>query len=84
VPDIDDLAGQSLATIPGQPPNLENLSTGCAFAARCAFADDKCREDDPLLTVFAGPHSVACWHPRPSEELADELADAGSSNRSAL
>jgi peptide/nickel transport system permease protein len=84
VPDIDDLAGQPLATIPGQPPNLENLSTGCAFAARCAFADDKCREDDPVLTVLAGPHSVACWHPRPSEELAGELADAGPSNRSAL
>jgi oligopeptide/dipeptide ABC transporter ATP-binding protein len=84
VPDIDDLAGQPLTTIPGQPPNLENLSTGCSFAARCAFADDKCREDDPVLTALAGPHSVACWHPRPSEELADELTDAGSSNRSAL
>jgi len=83
VPDIDDLAGQSLATIPGQPPNLENLSTGCAFAARCAFADDKCRQDDPRLTVLAGPHSAACWHPRTSDELADEPADAATSNRSA-
>jgi oligopeptide/dipeptide ABC transporter ATP-binding protein len=83
VPDIDDLAGQSLATIPGRPPNLENLPIGCAFAARCAFADDKCRADDPVLTVLAGPHSVACWHPRPSEALADEVAQVGSSEGSA-
>jgi peptide/nickel transport system ATP-binding protein len=32
-----------LDAIPGQPPDLQDLPDGCAFADRCAFADAACR-----------------------------------------
>ena len=53
---------QRLYTVPGLPPDLSNPPTGCRFAARCAYATEQCREEDPALT---GPaeHKFACWHP---------------------
>ena len=40
-----------LRAIPGQPlSGLEDV-TGCAFAARCPFALDICRSDDPPVVV---------------------------------
>lgn len=44
-----------LRAIPGQPlSGLEDV-TGCAFAARCPFALDTCRsEDPPVVVVDAG------------------------------
>jgi oligopeptide/dipeptide ABC transporter ATP-binding protein len=40
-----------LRAIPGQPlSGLEDV-TGCAFAARCPFALDMCRTDDPPVVV---------------------------------
>jgi peptide/nickel transport system ATP-binding protein len=36
------LRGTRLTTIPGAPPNLERLPTGCAFAPRCSVAEDVC------------------------------------------
>jgi oligopeptide/dipeptide ABC transporter ATP-binding protein len=32
------VVGEPLYTMPGQAPNLRALPPGCAFAARCAFA----------------------------------------------
>jgi len=50
-----------LKTIAGQPPDLSNLPTGCAFHPRCPFAMEKCVRDDPELTSFGGMHRAACW-----------------------
>jgi len=49
-----------LAEIPGIVPPLHLLGEGCAFAARCALADDGCRAARPAL-VDKG-HPVACHH----------------------
>src|SRR6266478_4767654 len=38
-----------LREIPGIVPSLARLPAGCAFAPRCAFADDRCRRDCPHL-----------------------------------
>ncbi|MFD7452855.1 ABC transporter ATP-binding protein [Kitasatospora sp. NPDC059827] len=58
-PRLDAPAGR-LAAIDGQPPDLRQELTGCAFAARCSFATEVCREQTPEL---AGEHPVACHHP---------------------
>jgi len=51
-----------LEGIPGSPPDLKALPTGCPFSPRCAFAMDKCRQERPPLVLEAGTeHSVACW-----------------------
>jgi peptide/nickel transport system ATP-binding protein len=41
------LRGSRLTTIPGAPPNLERLPTGCAFAPRCTYVEDACLNDVP-------------------------------------
>jgi oligopeptide/dipeptide ABC transporter ATP-binding protein len=41
-------------SIPGNPPNLLSLPPGCAFASRCAYAQQKCQEEVPQLRDFNG------------------------------
>ncbi len=54
---------QRLKPIPGQPPSLIRLPTGCPFNPRCQFAMDRCRtEEPPLQPVGTEPgHRSACW-----------------------
>lgn len=54
---LDALPERAFAPIPGAPPELGALPPGCAFAARCARADDACRAERPALT-----EGVACHH----------------------
>jgi peptide/nickel transport system ATP-binding protein/oligopeptide transport system ATP-binding protein len=51
---------QPLASIPGQPPLLSKLPTGCAFAPRCRFVLPACGEAPPPLVEVAPDHRSAC------------------------
>ena len=53
------LRGQRLTTIPGAPPSLETPPPGCAFAARCDFAEPACKQS---LPDFCGSetHQARC------------------------
>ena len=54
---------ERLQEIPGMVPALSNLPPGCAFAPRCAFADDICRARVSAPTRRSGRgHWAACWH----------------------
>jgi len=44
-------------------PNPLNPPAGCAFAARCAFATDKCRTERPTLEGQGTATQVACFNP---------------------
>ena len=44
-------------------PDPLNPPAGCAFAARCAFASDRCRTQTPVLSETGQNVSVACFHP---------------------
>ena len=52
----------TLASIPGQVPDLRRRPSGCPFHPRCAHARDVCNEAVPgLEDAGAGPgHRVAC------------------------
>ena len=39
--------GERLAAIPGRPLSAFEVRGGCAFAERCSFVEDACRETDP-------------------------------------
>ncbi len=52
--------GQRLATIPGAPPDLAKLPPGCAFAPRCAYAQDACREGTIALVSLGESHGARC------------------------
>ena len=51
-----------LKEIPGMVPALSNLPSGCTFAPRCAFADERCRAQFPPYEEIRPEHWVACWH----------------------
>jgi peptide/nickel transport system ATP-binding protein len=57
--------------ISGLPP-VQVAGSSCAFAPRCAFADERCRNELPLLEQIDG-RRVACHHPATSA-AAPELA----------
>jgi oligopeptide/dipeptide ABC transporter ATP-binding protein len=63
VPDLTADRDRPLAVIPGRPVDPADLPAGCAFAPRCAFADARCRRDDPPLVADGSTRRVACWHP---------------------
>jgi peptide/nickel transport system ATP-binding protein len=54
------LTGKRLPAIPGSPPDLASLPPGCAFAPRCAFAGDQCRDRAPDPIAVGEGHLVRC------------------------
>jgi peptide/nickel transport system ATP-binding protein len=55
-------AFEELSSIPGSPPDLVNLPSGCKFHPRCPFATDKCKQQEPDLEPVGDGHFSACWH----------------------
>ena len=60
MPRLDETVATELATIPGQPPNLQALPKGCVFADRCGYAFDRCRVERPVLADCGPGHRKAC------------------------
>jgi len=65
-----------LDTIPGFLPSLGAELPGCVFVERCALADERCRAEEPALTVVGSAHETRCWHHDRAAELPRaEVAD---------
>jgi peptide/nickel transport system ATP-binding protein len=64
--------GERVQPISGLPPSLREASTGCAFAPRCAFADDRCRSRRPEPRFF-DDRTILCHR---AEEIASLVANA--------
>jgi peptide/nickel transport system ATP-binding protein len=48
--------------IPGSPPDLRALPSGCPFHPRCPWAMERCSQETPLLTRLDGSgREAACW-----------------------
>ena len=50
----------ALRTIPGQPPDLLELGSGCPFAPRCPLARDECSDVSMELTPVSPTQFSAC------------------------
>jgi peptide/nickel transport system ATP-binding protein len=48
-------------SVPGSPPSLANLPSGCPFHPRCPHVMDVCKEEMPGFTKLDTNHKVACW-----------------------
>ena len=55
-----DTEGEELPTIPGNPPNLLRLPTGCPFQERCHRVSEICGQQSPILTPFGDGRERAC------------------------
>ncbi|HEA3084888.1 ABC transporter ATP-binding protein [Aeromonas caviae] len=55
-----DTEGEELPTIPGNPPNLLRLPTGCPFQERCHRVSEICGQQSPVLTPFNDGRERAC------------------------
>ncbi len=60
MPRLDEAKAETLASIPGQPPNLQSLPPGCAFRERCAHAFERCADERPALHDIAAGRAKAC------------------------
>jgi oligopeptide/dipeptide ABC transporter ATP-binding protein len=67
---------EPLYAIPGQPPNLARLPSGCAFHPRCPDAMAQCMSEYPLETRFGEGWTASCWHA--AAQRAKEAYDRAS------
>jgi oligopeptide/dipeptide ABC transporter ATP-binding protein len=68
-----------LLAIPGQPPDLATLPTGCAFHPRCPEALPICAADEPGEVRIGASWTARCWRaeaqapPPPGDGPAKEI-----------
>jgi peptide/nickel transport system ATP-binding protein len=48
-------------SVPGSPPSLADLPTGCPFHPRCPHALEICTQQMPGFSYLDENHKVACW-----------------------
>ncbi len=75
---------QTLIAIAGAPPVLRDPPAGCRFAARCPFALEICRREDPPLVEVAGGHLAACHRSDEAPMLRAKAADSATWTRTAV
>ncbi|HET6662978.1 MAG TPA: ABC transporter ATP-binding protein [Acidimicrobiales bacterium] len=64
IPRLENPTHTRLNVIAGRPPDLIDPPRGCRFAARCPYAQDRCREEQPPLIEADEPgHVYRCWFP---------------------
>lgn len=56
----EGLKSHKLSAIPGAPPNLKRQLSGCRFAERCKYAEERCRQEE-IAEVMTGPRMYRCW-----------------------
>lgn len=69
VPDLE-VDVTHLPSIEGQPPSLDDLPPGCAFAPRCEHAFDKCDTYPDTFKIAEG-HTSNCWRHSGDYSVAD-------------
>jgi peptide/nickel transport system ATP-binding protein len=63
-----DRQSEELAIIEGMVPDMSVLPSGCRFAPRCPFADDRCRRERPPIVQLDHNRWSRCFY-APLEQL---------------
>jgi len=61
IPRIDRPREAALRAIPGAPPDLREMLTGCPFGPRCPRVLARCASDLPQLEPLSADQEAACW-----------------------
>ena len=72
VPKLEEKT-ERLYSIEGQPPALYNLPPGCAFAPRCPYVMDVCREEYPPVFDQGEDQVASCWKLEGDKRLEDAV-----------
>ncbi len=83
IPRLEQDQTKPLLSIPGLPPDLTSPPAGCRFAARCRYATERCRLEEPTLEGSA-EHQFACWHPVDGPIKLPDLIVAAAESGEAL
>ena len=70
---------EPLTSIPGTPPDLIHINSGCPFMTRCGSAMKICKDYLPCETRFSETHTASCW--LYCKEKARELVAAQDAKR---
>jgi peptide/nickel transport system ATP-binding protein len=73
LPDLN--AKRELFGIPGVPPELLHLPSGCAFHPRCPVATERCKSEVPVIQSPVDGRQVAC-HLYPQYDRLPEIETA--------
>jgi oligopeptide transport system ATP-binding protein len=68
IPQLENDPRDPLKPIPGLPPDLSALPTGCAFAPRCSLVHQRCLHMYPNKHTVENNHWAACHTLHPQEE----------------
>ena len=69
VPRLDGEVGGQLYNIPGLPPDLRQVPSGCSFAPRCFAVEGRCWEEAPALQKGQAAQMFTCHRTGGSEAL---------------
>lgn len=61
IPSVRGKRADKLTVIEGQPPLLGAEPSACPFRDRCAYAFDRCSQENPVRVSVADGHDVACF-----------------------
>ncbi len=61
VPRIDQVRGEKLVGVPGQPIQAGDTVTGCKFHPRCRFRIERCTTEEPTLDEVEPERFARCW-----------------------
>ena len=61
MPKLNAKTKEELISIEGTPPDLFAPPAGCAFAARCEYAMEICKQKQPPFVGVGENHCAACW-----------------------
>jgi peptide/nickel transport system ATP-binding protein len=76
LPDKAAETRERLYSIPGVPPDLIHPPKACRFAARCRYAQERCRGEEPRLLGETVGHTFACFYPVGETERGGKRAAA--------
>ncbi|WP_232686294.1 dipeptide ABC transporter ATP-binding protein [Halobacterium zhouii] len=75
-PEIDEESSNPVS-IPGSPPDLDSVPSGCVFQDRCPFATEECADEHPdFVDLPNRNHRSACHHVQQAATMRQDATEA--------
>ena len=81
IPRLDTPHGVRLEAIPGSVPHPLDIPSGCRFAPRCKYCQERCRRNSPPVLQVMPDQNVRCFYPRNEERREISKTMRNNKNR---